>query len=194
MLNQAIHAMREPSARIKRAFESLEEKRKNLESQLEASHERLLMRPSEEGGWSIHQVLVHLSDAETAIIQYIENKMKGNQPLKRQGVSSYLRYRLLKLLLNLPIKYKMPKQLSEPSSEIPYEEIKERFTNNRRALKKLVDSFPEELLSKLIFRHPIAGRLSLYETIGFMEDHYMHHRKQIQKILRSQGEKYYQKI
>lgn len=167
------------------AFESLENQRSRLEEKLDQLDAQLLCIPEAEGQWSVNQVLTHLSNAEFGILRYIEKKMQGMDSLKDKNAWSMVRSVLLKGLLLSPLKYKMPKQLPEPSNELSYDQLKHQFTKNRQRIEALIKSFPEEALDKLIFRHPFAGRLSLYQTLIFMKDHYSHHLKQIDRILQA---------
>ena len=80
---------------------------------------------------------------------------------------------------------KMPQNLPEPSNELSYDELKVQFDKNRASLKELIETFPQEALDKMIFKHPLAGRFSLLQTIAFLDSHYSHHEKQIDRILDS---------
>ncbi len=167
------------------AFDSLELQRKQVEDQLNRLDAQLLVVPEADGKWSINQVLAHLSNSEFGTIRYIHKKMLGIDSLKKKNISSRIRSKLLKWLLESPLKYKMPKQLPEPSNEKTFEELKGQFEKNRAAIKELISTFPDEALDKLIFRHPFEGRFSLLQTVVFLEDHYNHHVKQIDRILAS---------
>lgn len=165
------------------AFADLEEKRERLESRLSGVDANLLSIPEKEGKWSVNQVLTHLSISEFASLKYIQKKMLGIDTVNNKSFSSVFRSKLLKWLLDSPLKYKMPKQLPEPSNEKSFDELKAQFEKNRKAIHQLIESFPEEDIDKLIFKHPFAGRFSLHQTITFLEDHYNHHVKQINRIL-----------
>lgn len=165
------------------AFDSLEFRRTQLEVRLNKMDDRLFFIAQGEGKWSINQVLAHLSNSEFGTLRYIRKKMLGIDSLKETSFGAQLRAKLLKLLLDSQIRFRMPKQLPEPSKEIGYDELKNQFAKNRMAIKELIEAFPEEHLEKLIFRHPFAGRFSLYHTIVFLEDHYNHHIKQIDRII-----------
>lgn len=167
------------------AFDSLEGKREKLEERLDQVDPANLFIIEKEGKWSVNQVLTHLSNSEFATVRYIQKKMLGIDSVGNKGFISIVRSKLLKWLLDSPLRYKMPKQLPEPSNEKSYQELKSQFAKNRGSIKELIESFPEKDLDKLIFKHPFAGRFSLYQTITFLEDHYNHHVKQIDRILAS---------
>ncbi|MEO9964393.1 MAG: DinB family protein [Reichenbachiella sp.] len=170
-------------SKILTAFESLEQKRSLLENQLDEIETDLLAVPEGPGKWSVNQVLVHLSNAEFGTLRYIQKKMQGIDSLKPSNAWSGIRAIFLKWLLDSSLRYKMPKQLPEPSNETSYEELRQQFDKNRASLKSLIETFPEEALDKLIFRHPFAGRFSMYQTVLFLEEHYKHHLRQVNRIL-----------
>ncbi|WP_422359267.1 DinB family protein [Reichenbachiella sp.] len=170
---------------ILEAFDSLEFQRVQLEERLNKMDDDLFFVPQSEGRWSINQVLAHLSNSEFGTLRYIRKKMLGMDALGETSLGAKLRSMLLKLLLDSKIKFKMPRQLPEPSKEISYVELKNQFEKNRLALKELIESFPEEALGKLIFKHPFAGRFSLHQTIKFLEHHYNHHIQQIDRIIKA---------
>ncbi|MEP2024013.1 MAG: DinB family protein [Reichenbachiella sp.] len=167
------------------AFDLFELKRIELENRLDNLNPELFSIPEKEGKWSVNQVLAHLSNSEFGTLRYIQKKMQGLDDVGVKNISSSVRSKLLKWLLDSPLRYKMPKQLPEPSTEITFEELKMQFEKNRASIKELIETFPEESIDKLIFKHPFAGRFSLLQTIAFLEDHYNHHVKQIDRILAS---------
>lgn len=166
------------------AFDSLEFQRIQLEERLNKLDHNLLFIPQSQGKWSINQVLAHLSNSEFGTMRYIRKKMLGMDTLGQANFGAKLRSLLLKLFLDSQVKFKMPKQLPDPSNEISFEELKVQFSKNRLALKELIETFPDDGLEKLVFKHPFAGRFSLYQTILFLGDHYNHHIKQIERIMK----------
>lgn len=169
---------------ILNSLDSLEVLRHQLEHRLDKVEDAKLYIPQEEGKWSIIQVLSHLVYIEKGIVQYINKKMLGRASLKKKNIIASLRFRLLKRLLDSSARFKMPKILGEPSNEKTIEELKGEFVQSRIVLKKLVLDFPEEEFDKLIFKHPFAGRFSMQQTIDFIYDHYNHHIRQIERILK----------
>jgi hypothetical protein len=53
----------------------------------------------------------------------------------------------------------------------------------RRELDELVRSFPPELLDRLVFRHPYAGRMTLAHALGTLEAHLDHHIPQVERAV-----------
>lgn len=166
------------------AFDLMEQRRVELQKKLEQFPNEVMSVREEDGKWSVNQVLAHLSDSEFGTVRYINKKMQGMDSLRVTDFSARVRFTLLKWLLNSSIRYRMPRQLSEPSNDRSFEQLKQQFDKNRKSLRDLIELFPSEYLDHLIFKHPFAGRLSLYQTVLFIDDHYKHHMRQIDRILK----------
>ncbi|UXX78848.1 DinB family protein [Reichenbachiella carrageenanivorans] len=169
---------------ILKAFEVLEQNRLDLFRRLDGVDSGFLTIPEKEGLWSVNQVLTHLSISELGTLRYVKKKMQGLDSLKSRDAFSQLRAVFLKWMLKSSLKFKMPKQLPPPTSDISYEELKMQFSKHREELRVLLESFPEEGLDLLVFKHPFAGRFSLLQTVAFLDHHFSHHLKQIDRILR----------
>lgn len=165
------------------AFSLLEQQRETLWALLDTVDEEKLKVPEKEGAWSVNQVLVHISNAEKGTTDYINYKIENNSKLSKTGLGAKLRYGFLKGMLKLPLKYKLPKQLAQPSNEVGYLELKEQFQSNRSALKDLIENISIELASQNIFKHPFLGRFNLLQTVEFLKEHVAHHEIQIKRII-----------
>jgi hypothetical protein len=53
----------------------------------------------------------------------------------------------------------------------------------RRGWQELLDAFPPGLEGRLVFRHPVAGRLSLADTLAVLQAHLDHHVPQVKRAL-----------
>jgi uncharacterized damage-inducible protein DinB len=136
------------------------------------------------GGWSISQVINHLITAETGTIKYISKKKLGAENLKNAGVRSQFNAAALKLALKTNKRFKAPSVLSAPENTSK-ENCLTAWDQCRKSLYLLFTDLDKSLLTKEIFKHPIAGYLNASQTIHFITDHTDHHAKQINRILTS---------
>lgn len=180
--------MRDKNKVIK-VFEKLENQRKLLIEKLECQHSELLKMPEGVGQWSVHQVLLHLIMAEEGALNYIKKKSQAPERIGERTVWTSFRLVLLRWMLSAPIKFKLPNALKPPSNEFEFQELIERYDTVRAETRKLIVHFPNDLLEGEIFRHPIAGRFSMYETLSFFDSHIKRHEKQIDRILRKLKER-----
>ena len=169
---------------IEKQFERLEQQRKQLlEDATTMTHVQLTYRP-EPTAWCILEVFVHLMTAETNGLRYMEKKLQGDlESMERSGMTAQIRAGLLNGFLRLPIKYKAPEVASfEQREYYDLKEIRAEWDELRAHWHEFLDQFDKPSAEKLIFKHPIAGRFNILQTLKFMYEHVDHHVKQVERI------------
>ena len=83
-----------------------------------------------------------------------------------------------------PLKIKAPAVASKVPDSITIDEIKEYFAMNSENYRQLLNDLPMELEDKQIFKHPLAGLFNIEQTIHFVREHYLHHEKQVNALLK----------
>src|SRR5688572_12956350 len=152
----------------------------------ELSYDQLNQTPIE-GGWSINQIIHHISGAEAGTILSIQKKLINPSESKNADVRSLYRSALLRYALRSKRKFKAPKVLTEPAGPYNVEELFMNWKSTRKDLEKLFDSIPSEHKNLQLFKHPVVGYISLKQALGFMGDHMQRHLDQIQRIKSSFG-------
>jgi DinB superfamily len=147
-----------------------------------APHAALNRAPAP-GRWSALQVLHHVVTAEALTLGYIRKKMQAGLALEQAGPASRLRLLVLQVTLALPLRIKAPATTGDVPAESELEALRARWDDVRRDLGVLVESFPPELLDRLVFRHPYAGRMTLAHALGTLEAHLDHHIPQVERAL-----------
>jgi len=132
--------------------------------------------------WSMIQVVEHLMLAETTSLNYVNKKILDPSALEDKTAASQLKTWLLKTSFTLPFKFKAKVSFIKPTNDPDYKNVLLRWDIARNALRKLLDEQSNELLEKLIYKHPIAGRLNAHQMLIFFEYHIKHHLKQINRI------------
>lgn len=165
-----------------------------LDSKLAALREILvpynyetLSRPLEPGVWSPVQILHHILLAEIVSFRYIQKKIQYTTTFKAAGWYTSLRGVLLKLFFMLPVKFRAPKvvDVNRSKQEFPQnvEEIFSLWSSLRSDLHDFLASQSEEVLGAEVYKHSIAGRLTLTQMLDFFHYHFDRHEKQILKRL-----------
>ncbi|MCP3933286.1 MAG: DinB family protein [Bacteroidetes bacterium] len=156
-----------------------------LLNKLESYSDTSLNKKPDAESWSVLQILHHLIRSEGLSKKYVEKKLSFKPKLNRPGLSNIFRNFLLKSYLNVPIKFKAPKGVSTPhlpeSSDI--KSTKDIWLNQRKELRQYLKTIPSEMIGKEIYKHPIAGRLTLPQMLDFFQTHYERHKKQLEKTL-----------
>jgi predicted DNA-binding protein YlxM (UPF0122 family) len=67
---------------------------------------------------------------------------------------------------------------------LSYHELSEKWSVSRAALYQFIINNHKAFGTHLAYKHPFAGRMTMYQMLIFLEDHMTHHMKQIEKIVR----------
>lgn len=149
------------------------------------NNEQLNRRPGPQQ-WSVLQVMHHLIQAETLSERYVRKKLSFNPELKPAGLAGALRLFLVRINFVLPFKYKAPKGVGDdvlPETST-LEETIQQWRLQRQSLRELLDSLPEGYHNKALYKHPLAGKLSLVQMLDFFEFHIQRHLGQIERTLK----------
>lgn len=138
-------------------------------------------QPSEKE-WNLLGVAHHLIKAEKATVKYVKYKLSQQKALNKPWDNA-LKMVGLKLALWLPFRYKVPAKDLHPDKDITLESITTEWDAIRAEMKELLDNFPAEYLDKKIFKHPLAGPMTIKETLGFWHYHLKHHDQQLRRII-----------
>jgi hypothetical protein len=170
---------------IEHKYNQLENSRKKLIEELRKYDNHSLESVPAPGKWSVSQVFYHLNKAEGLSISYVRKKMPDINNLKKTGVTEYVKLMVLKLLFVSPIKFKAPvKVLGGMPEMINYVDIIKQWDNTRIEMKKLLESMPEDVLHKNVFKQPAIGRINIFQMLDFMQSHFDRHRNQVNKIVK----------
>lgn len=150
--------------------------------------EKLQQRPSP-NAWSVMEILQHVMLAEKLSVAYVGKKIQHPKGLKKAGMIERCRLMLLRFFLYAPLKFKAPSMVAEQhfNSQTDLDTLANNWRSIRATMASLLEEFPPELLGTNIYRHALAGRLTLDGMFLFFEGHFRRHRKQIEKTLQAVG-------
>jgi hypothetical protein len=84
----------------------------------------------------------------------------------------------------LPFKFKAPKTVVEntkPSTSL--QELEQEWTTVRNELKIVLEKFNDDQIKRKIYKHVVAGKLNIQQTLLFFREHVIHHQQQIKRLL-----------
>ncbi len=126
--------------------------------------DQLHMKPN--GKWSPAQVFQHLQAPPSEV--------------PSGGIGAAIRSMLLRRALrSRKNQFRAPKILSELPDSPNYEELKQSYLEIRKEMREILSDIDSKGSSKEYFKHPRAGRLTVGQTLGFLEDHFDRHFDQI---------------
>ncbi len=169
---------------IKSKFSNLQDSRLALIERLKnIPAEKLEAHPAE-GKWSVAQIFYHLNRAESFSTIYVSKKRLDVNNLKKTGFMEALKLLTLKILFKMPIALKAPvKVLGDVPEKVDYKLITEEWNATRVRLKALIESLPEDMLYKNVFKQPAIGRINIFQMLDFMQAHFNRHKSQVEKIV-----------
>lgn len=170
-------------SKIQSKINQLEKDRLTLLNEIEGLNEDQLNYKPNPDKWSIIQVIHHLIKSEKLSVIYIKRKISNKSLLENSNIKSKINAFALKWGLNLPLKFKAPTNVSDVPDFDTFENVKLKWDKVRNSFSSIINDTSTEVLTKNIFRHPIAGRMNMIGTIEFFDSHFKHHRKQIKALL-----------
>jgi hypothetical protein len=144
--------------------------------------EQRKLKPSD-GGWNALQVVEHILFSETGTLGYMIKKTSSgweghdNEDMEHSEKGNQLIDRL-----KSDEKYKAPSILPEPKGEASWEELQERWMENRIHFEAFLNLFDPQFEHKLVFKQPYAGMITLEKALQFLCAHIHHHVPQIKAL------------
>ncbi len=166
-------------------FHELEKQREEILQSVSHLSDEAFGRAPQPGKWSVAQILTHILTSEKLSLAYMKKKIQGIDQLKDSGVMESLRLWLLIVSQRIPVKYKAPKVVVENTPEtLSLNQLTEEWTNLRKELATFLSAIDDKYARRVIYKHPMAGRFDVRQTLIFFREHIHHHRPQIERILR----------
>lgn len=164
-------------------FIDLESNRQTLCDKLDSIDIDLLDYKPNLKSWSVLQVCHHLIVSEELSLLYLNKKLQYKSYIFPAGIGSSLRSLSLNLSMRLPFRLPAPQRVSEFPENLSWEDLKIRWVKVREGMRHRLSNIPEEYQFKLIYKHPAAGRLTLYQMLTFFRTHIKRHEDQISRLL-----------
>ncbi|RED99436.1 DinB family protein [Marinoscillum furvescens] len=167
------------SPTLQKPFLRLKSRKEALYKQLhDLSTEQLQWQPAS-NQWSIAQVLHHLNFSERTSLAYCKKKILAGEDLPDRSFVRTMRIHAYYLILKSKYKIKAPAVVEAPGNEFDLAALHAEAQQNSADLEDFINSYPDRFLKKAIYRHPLAGRITLPQMIRFLDTHVIHHRHQI---------------
>jgi hypothetical protein len=168
---------------LARRFERVERHKRDLLEGVAGRDDAWLNRAPVPGAWSIVQVIAHLVLSEAGTLSYIGKKIQAPpEEIPRAGPMAVLRSLALTAALRSPLRRQAPERARPASEPEPLDSVRGRWDEVRAGWRERLETYPEALHGRAIFRHPFAGRFSMAQTLGFLDEHLLHHARQIERL------------
>ncbi len=165
-------------------FERLQSSRVELCDRLnEYSSEQLQFRPAPHA-WSCAEIVHHLILAESFSAAYLEKKLDKFSTLQKVSLSAGLRSTIMTWALRSPLKFKAPSPHVLPTPDLALPDLRAQWEALRDKLQTLLERVTPEMLRLPLYRHPLAGLLTVAQMLTFLQEHFDHHEQQIERIMK----------
>jgi len=170
--------------KLRQLFLEIENQRKETLNSVVGFTQSQLNQPLIPGKWSAAQILNHLITAEQLSLRYMQKKFLGIKDTTDSGMLEEIKINLLILSQRLPgIKFKAPKAVMEQMMQLnDLNSIATEWNKVREELALLLEKIPDDLVNRKIYRHAIAGYLSVKHSLIFFREHITHHGVQLRKL------------
>jgi uncharacterized damage-inducible protein DinB len=171
------------NTKLQQIFDSLETQRNQLFISLNSlAVEKLNQQPT--NGWSINQVIAHLIAAERLSVLYLRKKIQAINEVENTGLIEELKMIVIILSQRLPFKFKAPKTVVENTkSSTSIHQLEQEWNAVRNELKIVLEKFNDDQIKRKIYKHVVAGKLNIQQTLLFFREHVIHHQQQIKRLL-----------
>lgn len=170
---------------LRRIFQKLESARKNFEHQFSSVSDDDWNFSPRPGKWSIAQVFTHLVTSENLSLGYMKKKAQGIEQAGSSGLPEAVKMIVLIISQRLPmLKFKAPKVVIDHTPPaMGRQELFAAWEKSRLELKHFLEGITDAHVRKLIYKHPVAGRLDVRQALVFFGEHIRHHRPQLMRLL-----------
>jgi uncharacterized damage-inducible protein DinB len=169
---------------LQEIFDSIERQRFDLINELQKVPADK-MNSRSPGKWSVNQVIAHIISGERLSLRYVEKKILAINEVGDAGIREHIKMLILIASQRLPlIKFKAPRIVVEQTQDNEdFSVLRSEWDRTRADWVTLLGRIPEGSENKMIYKHVVAGRLSLKHALLFMREHIIHHKPQIRRAL-----------
>jgi len=147
-----------------------------LERAAALTSERLTARPGHDR-WSMLDILEHLVLAERDVFGDLSTA--GARQPQRRRVRDHVSFVVVMAVLRFGIPVKAPSRGMLPTGARTLDDLRQSWEEHHRQLRALIDGGTRAVTGGAIFRHPVAGPLTMRQALAMLEVHLDRHRRQI---------------
>jgi hypothetical protein len=171
---------------FKTRYQQMEASRQKLFSELKNYSQDVINKKPAPDKWSVAEVLQHLIVSEEASLNYIRKKTANASPSKKSGLSAKIKYALLQIAFNIPVKYKAPKIIvPQATGNIQLNELDNKWRQIRSETIAIIEKLSDNDFENELWLHPVTGKMSLMQMVDFLTMHFQRHERQIKQTLKA---------
>lgn len=170
---------------LQERFERLESQRRRIIVHFAEIPASFWVTPPSRGAWPLASIAHHLLLVEEDAMEQIRSTEI------RQDARRSLRERFGKVAVGLVLRHgfrvPIPPRRLVPSPRFTFKEIWSSWDSVREELADYLEEVDEESLGRMIYMHPVSGRMSIETLLDFIGSHISHHMRQVARTERALG-------
>ena len=168
-------------SKLQTKLEIYDQQRNALLNDLERLDEEEVRRKSGPNTWSLLEIVQHLVLSEREVLQNLpEPKILTT---RKQDFRHLVSYALVFAVLRWNIPAPVPSDSMVPDGNTSLSELHYQWDENLTWLRDYLNTLRLEDVGRAVFRHPIAGPMTIGQTINLATLHFDAHFRQIQKVI-----------
>lgn len=169
------------SSRLQERLRALDERRCALLDEVEALDAARLIAKPQAGKWSVLEIVEHLVLAEREVLQ---NLPEPSQLVERQrGLGARVTYPVVMFVLKCGIPVKVPSDGMIPKGDASLGDLRRQWNESQQWLRAYVDGLDRAGFGRAVFKHPVAGPLTVAEAVHMGQLHVETHARQIRRLV-----------
>jgi hypothetical protein len=164
---------------LQRQLKIYDQKRSALLDSLEQLHDEQLRRKPGQENWFLLEIVQHMVLSEREVLQDLTKPRQLTA--RKRGLRARLFYAVVLAVLRWRIPVPVPSDGMVPDGNTSLSRVRQQWDENLRWLRDYLATLKPEDLRRAVFRHPIAGPMTVVQTIHMAKMHFDVHLRQIQK-------------
>jgi hypothetical protein len=165
---------------LRSQLEIYDRKRNALLDDLERLNDDQLRRKPGPDNWSLLEIVQHMVLSEREVLQGLPESKELTA--RERGLRARLSYAVVLAVLRWNIPVPVPSDGMVPDGNTSLSELHHQWDENLGWLRDYLDTLRPEDLQRAVFRHPIAGPMTVGQTIHMAKLHFDVHLRQIRKL------------
>jgi len=136
-----------------------------------------------EGGWNALQIMEHIITSEVGTLGYLKKKTQASaDDIPAVDAESTANGVGLVSALKSDRQWQAPNVLQGPTGMHSFDALSAHWETVREDFFGFIDDLSMKYDHRQVFNHPIAGRIGLFHTLGFLATHITHHMHQLERV------------
>lgn len=166
-------------------LQSIEAKRVRLQQRISGLEPHVVTARPRPDKWSILEIVEHLVLSERVVFGPLD-ALEQRTPRAR-SLGNRALYWVVMFILRFDIPVKVPSAALLPEGARSVESLWTQWEASHAALRRSVEASDTRVRRHALFSHPVAGPMTMADTLRMLEVHLDRHIRQIERLMGTRG-------